>query len=78
MAKRHGGRRRFQRSHTWLPLVAALLGLLFTIGLGWLVSLTRVWAAPPANALRSPAVVANQSRLDSPPPGAPRQAEDQP
>ncbi len=45
MAKRQGGRRRTVRSHAWLPVVAIVLGLLATVGLGRLVSVTRAWIA---------------------------------
>jgi hypothetical protein len=77
MAKRQGGRRRISRSHTWLPVIAAVLGLLTTVGLGRLVAVTLAWVAPRHPTAAAPAAaVANPRDLPARP--APSRAEETP
>jgi cell division protein FtsW (lipid II flippase) len=78
MAKRQGGRRRLSRSHTWIPLVAAILGLLTTAGLGRLVSVARAWLAAGRASVCPAAAVASQYGLQAAPARGPGRVEDQP
>ena len=76
MAKRQGGRRRISRSHTWIPVIAAVLGLLTTVGLGRLVSVTLAWVAPRHAGAGAPAAAVAQRGLQAAP--APSRAEETP
>jgi hypothetical protein len=78
MAKGQGGRRRCSRSRTWMPLVAALVALLTTVGLGRLVSAACAWVMPQRSSVAAPAAaVANQSHAPPGPAGAPVRGKSQ-
>jgi len=63
MAKRHGGPRRPSGSQAWMPLLAALLGLLTTISLAWLLAITRAPLGARETVCAPAAAVTNQHAL---------------